>query len=441
MRGAVGIMLLGMAFGIIVDLPARAHVVEHAYKDVPGDHWAAEAVAEMSIRRSLMRGFGDGTFRGESLFARREFASSMAVLLEELESLSRASWHSRTPGSQRFGDIAAESKESREILRLVNDYRLWEGVPAVAGAMFHPNQVVSRAEVAQVVRNLLRLGEAKGVVLARDPRDPDNRFKDLSPAEWAYWAILGVDQRYRVMVGYPDVTFRPQDELTRYQYASVGKATFDVIRELVRRSIDERGILEEKVRRSRFQEGRPWAIALAPGYAFGDSAIVAEGLHLDLGTRYVAYLERLPWVNLPDWFGQVEVKVGLHPGIAASVMAGAFPQGPTVYLGEGGELQLQPFLGARTLVDAIGKPVAMSLSPLVVGGIAYWRLGQWSAFVIADTSPFSVGRLGLESYNLDLSFGGEYLVTGQLALTSGITLSKLPTHTFSAPTFGLNLAF
>ncbi len=433
---------LGMALWMGLGTQAWAHVVDHAFKDVPPAHWAADSVGEMAVKRSLMRSFADDTFRGEQPFTRAQFAESLMVLVDELETLSKTSWRDGAAAGYGLADVPEASAERRQIVTVVNDYRLWEGVPTISRDHFYPGQTVTRSEVASVIRNLLAAGEAKGAVLARDPRDPQNRFKDLKPSEWAYQAILGVDQRYRVMIGFPDVTFRPEDELSRFQYAAVGRATFEIIRDLVRKTIEEKEALAEKLRRDRFQEQRPWAFALSPGYSLkadSSSAPGSDGLNLALGARYVAYPANV--LGLENWFGLAEARVGVGPGAAASLTLGAFPQGPVLALGAIGDLQLQPYLGVRGMVDAMGKAPEPGLAPLVFGGVAYWRKGVWGAYALADGSPFAVVPTGLGGFTGNLSVGAEYLLSSKLSVGGGVGLTKLPSNLLPAPTLGVNLAF
>jgi hypothetical protein len=413
-------------------------VVDHAFKDVPSTHWAADSVGEMAVKRGLMRSFADDTFRGEQPFTRSQFAQSLLVLVDELETMSRTTWKDGKKADFKIGDVPAESPDHARILTLVNDYRLWEGVPTVSRDHFYPDQTVTRSEVASVVRNLLVLGEAKGAVLARDPRDPKNRFKDLAPSEWAYQAILGVDQRYRVMIGFPDITFKPEDELSRYQYAAVGRATFEVIRELVRKTIEEKEALAEKLRRNRFQEHRPLALAVSGGYAFStDAATTADSVNGTLDARYVAYPEKVFGFDL---FGLADAKVGAGPGYAAAVTCGVGPQGPVYALGGLGELQLQPYVGLRGMVDATGKSgTELSFSPLL-GGVVHWRYGAWSAYLLGDAGPAIaptrlVGLLG------SATLGAEYELTPKLGIGGGIGLTRLPANLLPAPTLGVSLAF
>ncbi|MBM3270230.1 MAG: S-layer homology domain-containing protein [Candidatus Sericytochromatia bacterium] len=431
-------MALGLALWGVAGLPARAHVVEHAFKDVPQTHWAADAVADMAIKRSLMASYADDTFRGEQPFSRAQFARSLMILVDELEEISKTSWRPAQPAKYDLADVVADLPERRQILTLVNDYRLWETIPTVSSTRFNPDQTVTRSEVATVVRNLLALGEAKNVVFARDPRKTDelqNRFKDIAPSEWAYHAILGVDQRYRVMIGFPDVSFRPTDEVSRYQYAAVGSATFKVIRDLVRKTMEEKELIAEKLRRDRFQEQRPLSLSAFPGYTVGGAA---QGVNLSLGARYVAYPDDV--LGLGAWFFLADARAAIGPAFGGSLTLGGLPQLPSVKVPGLGDLQLQPYVGLRGFYDGVNATSPVGVAPLVLGGVAHFRSGPWGYHLLADASPFAL-PLVANPLSANVSVGGDYLVSPKLAVGGGLGLSWLPSQTLPAPTLGINLGF
>ena len=47
-----------------------------------------------------------------------------------------------------------------------------------------------------------------------------NRLKDLSPKDWAYEALRGLIERYHCISGFPDVTYRGNETLSRYEFAA-----------------------------------------------------------------------------------------------------------------------------------------------------------------------------------------------------------------------------
>ncbi|PIQ27945.1 hypothetical protein COW36_22505 [bacterium (Candidatus Blackallbacteria) CG17_big_fil_post_rev_8_21_14_2_50_48_46] len=49
---------------------------------------------------------------------------------------------------------------------------------------------------------------------------PTNEMSDLSPEHWAYQAIQALTEKYLILEGYPDKTFRGNRTLTRYEFAA-----------------------------------------------------------------------------------------------------------------------------------------------------------------------------------------------------------------------------
>lgn len=49
---------------------------------------------------------------------------------------------------------------------------------------------------------------------------PTNEMSDLSPEHWAYQAIQALMEKYQIVEGYPDKTFRGNRTLTRYEFAA-----------------------------------------------------------------------------------------------------------------------------------------------------------------------------------------------------------------------------
>ncbi|MBM3260598.1 MAG: S-layer homology domain-containing protein [Candidatus Sericytochromatia bacterium] len=399
--------LATLAASSLVALPARAHVVEEAYRDVPGRHWAADAVAEMSIRRVLMKGFDDNTFRGEAAFSRADLAWALEDLVQELELLSKTAWTLEKSREQTFIDLRGSEAKTAGILKLANRYGLWVGVPGIEGDRFHPEAQVTRAEIAMVVRNLLAVGEARGVVLPRDPRSPDNPFKDVRESEWAFHAILEDNQRYRVMVGFPDITFRPDGLLDRFQFAAIGSASFGMIRELIRRSAVERAALTEKTRTDRFLE----RLAVQGGAAVGRASTPIDSLAMDLLLRAAVYPSELG--PLGKWFGYVDASIGLSPVAGGfSLLAGTGPQGALLDDVLGGKLQLQPYAGLR-----VSRSVDMSLALPTLGGFAYWRREALGLQVQTDLAPLevagpAVGLLAAAGFQADWRLSDQFAIVG-----------------------------
>ncbi|MCS6830894.1 MAG: S-layer homology domain-containing protein [Armatimonadota bacterium] len=86
--GAIASMVLA-----VLALPSLAQNTE--FKDVPPDHWAAEAVKEV-VAKGIMKGFPDGTFRGEQPVTRYELAVTLARFMRQVEE-SLKELKARTP--------------------------------------------------------------------------------------------------------------------------------------------------------------------------------------------------------------------------------------------------------------------------------------------------------------------------------------------------------
>ncbi|GIV17416.1 MAG: hypothetical protein KatS3mg022_2851 [Armatimonadota bacterium] len=77
----------------IVALPSLAQTA--GFKDVPPDHWAAAAVQEV-VAKGIMKGFPDGTFRGDQPVTRYELAVTLARFMRQVEE-SLKDLKARTP--------------------------------------------------------------------------------------------------------------------------------------------------------------------------------------------------------------------------------------------------------------------------------------------------------------------------------------------------------
>ncbi|HEY9765719.1 MAG TPA: S-layer homology domain-containing protein, partial [Chroococcales cyanobacterium] len=206
--------------------PAFAGVPAEIYKDVPAGHWAENAIEEVAINRNLMQGYPDYTFRGEAKFSRQDFVLALKGLVQELETISKTSWKK----TEKTKNASFKDLKEQGAISFLLDYGLFEGV--LKSDAFEANHPVTRFELAKVIHNLLKLAEKKKVL---EPSAPPtkNPFSDLSPSDPFYSEVLDLAVSYRVMVGFPDGTFRGEEELTRYQFAAVCAQTFPLIRELV----------------------------------------------------------------------------------------------------------------------------------------------------------------------------------------------------------------
>jgi hypothetical protein len=60
-----------------------------------------------------------------------------------------------------------------------------------------------------------------------------SQFTDVDPSHWAFQALQSLVERYGCIVGYPDLTFRGNRALTRWEFAAGLNACLDKIQELI----------------------------------------------------------------------------------------------------------------------------------------------------------------------------------------------------------------
>jgi hypothetical protein len=66
-----------------------------------------------------------------------------------------------------------------------------------------------------------------------------SQLSDVQPTDWAFQALQSLVERYGVIAGYPDGTFRGNRALTRYEFAAGLNAALDRIGELIQAGVEE----------------------------------------------------------------------------------------------------------------------------------------------------------------------------------------------------------
>ena len=62
-----------------------------------------------------------------------------------------------------------------------------------------------------------------------------SQLKDVAPSDWAYTALLRLIERYGIIAGYPDGTFKGDRVITRYEFATAINEVFQRLEELTDR--------------------------------------------------------------------------------------------------------------------------------------------------------------------------------------------------------------
>jgi len=407
-----------LASTVTLSAPAWASLASETFTDVPDGHWAQEGIAELAIKRDMMRGYPDGTFRGELPFTRFQFALAMKELIDELERISKTSLRSDNPCLNSYADINT-AVERDVVLEVANAYCLFEGVPGIQANRFNPNAQVSRSEVSKVIANLMALADRKDIVRPRDGKT--YHFSDVSRRNWAYDAIQTVSEQYGVMVGFPDNTFRPDDQLTRYQFAQAGYQTVPLIRQLVAQTLEQK-TTERALELSRlWQQRTPWHV---------DARLGALGA----GVRWIGYPNSFVMADVRGLFNQANPLFDVQLG-----------WWPTTYML--GQVHVQPYLAPRVAYESVAGPY------LGVGaGLAtYWRANMEWGFSLNLRSGYTIqpqaGGLGqgVPGFLLDTAdFEAEYYLNPTFAIVPGVSLYQDPRSNGALDVglkLGLNLPF
>lgn len=393
---------------------AFAAPASQVYADVPAGHWAEAAVTQVAVDRRFMRGFPDGTFQGNAPFTRLQLALAVSELVKELEAFSKTSWATQGLGGYAFRDLPADPATRAIVLRMANDYRLFEGVPGVTSQTLEADKQVTRYEMAKVVHRLLRLGEEKGLVDPAVQRTQLHLFTDVPASAWAYNEVKEVSDRYQVMVGFPDATFRGPEELTRYQFAASAAQTFPMVRTLVEKTQERKDQPTDTTPAAlRFQEDASLALGLT-GRADGPVGPAVNG-------RYTQYFGPL--------FVLADANLGTQLAAGTRLYNGAVSVGYALPVGS--VFHLQPYLGGRAVSTG-----SSTLGGLTYGAVAYARpLESWGFFLNANgTSALGGTNPGVQGGFLGgANLGAEYYLNRKLGFTAELGYGLLPSS-LSSPT-------
>lgn len=399
------------------------------FKDVPANHWAASAVKEVAVDHHFMSGYPDGTFRGDQPFTRLQLALAVNELISGLEQLTKSSWATQGLGGYEFTDLPKDPETRKTILKLANEYRLFEGVPGVTSRTFEGDKQVDRYEMAKVVDRLMHLGEDKGVVDPAVLKPQVYTFSDVPMSAWDYDAVKEVADRYQVMVGFPNGTFRGPEQLTRYQFASSASQTFPLVTGLVQKTKEQREQKQEAAKAAwRFQESAP--VELGVFGRFGNAT--------DYGAagRFAAY-----W-NSFFLLGQAQADLSVNNYAGDLNVGYAIPLGETSHL--------QPYIGGRALLAGAAS------AGLNYGLVAYCRPSDtWGYYAQAQGTSLlggtgstflPMGKLGVEYYftpglGLTLEAGYNTWPAAAVAPAPAGGASPVTSMTLGAPELSLGLNF
>jgi hypothetical protein len=81
-----------------------------------------------------------------------------------------------------------------------------------------------------------------------------SQLSDVQPTDWAYQALRSLIERYNVISGFPDNTFKGNRPLSRYEFAAGLAATLDKVEGLIATAIGDQYIQEDIITLRRLQK-------------------------------------------------------------------------------------------------------------------------------------------------------------------------------------------
>ena len=174
---------------------------EPTFIDVPPDHWAYPFI-EAIATAGLTAGFPDGTYRPDNPVTRGE----MAVFLKK--GIHGGSYSPPTPdGSHPFSDISGHWAEAW--IEDLFDEGFTSGFP---DGTYRPQNQVTRAEMAVFLKKAIH-----GSAYTSPTPDGSHPFSDIA----GHWAEAWIEDLFDegITSGFPDGTYRPENQVTRAEMA------------------------------------------------------------------------------------------------------------------------------------------------------------------------------------------------------------------------------
>ena len=130
-------------------------------------------------------------------------------------------------GAIEFKDLKATDPAYPAVMNMVDVYRAIAGYP---DGTFKGSRGITRAEFSKTMTNSLDYLEQKyQKPLAEEPAKKEAAFKDLKTTHWAYPFVATLVSKYNLVSGYPDGTFQPARNISRYELASLLGKTIKLI--------------------------------------------------------------------------------------------------------------------------------------------------------------------------------------------------------------------
>ena len=169
-----------------------------AFSDLSNDHFAFEAIQQLSSK-GIISGYTDDTFRPTDFVTRGQAAAIINRILQQ---------QPRT--IQYFSDVSIHNGFVKDIaaikeLGVINGF---------SDGTFRPNDTMTRAQMAVIVKNAFNINTLSSVSLATQ-----TVYKDVPSSYWAYEAIVTMNLIDRTQ-GFKTSFYRSGDAATRADFSA-----------------------------------------------------------------------------------------------------------------------------------------------------------------------------------------------------------------------------
>lgn len=196
------VLSLVLALAMVLAMFPAAFAAEAGYSDVSETSWAYPYIQDVT-EKGLMKGVGENTFAPNETMTRAMFVTVLA----------------RMSGEALFDgepSVYADVETGKWYTGAVN----WAGLGGIVmgypDGTFRPEAPVTREQAATF---LIRYAEYMELNLPQDQEVP--AYTDASAiSRWARVAVEGCSAA-GILVGYPDRSFRPQNDITRAEAAKI----------------------------------------------------------------------------------------------------------------------------------------------------------------------------------------------------------------------------
>ncbi|GAA6617412.1 hypothetical protein NUACC26_032220 [Scytonema sp. NUACC26] len=120
--------------------------------------------------------------------------------------------------------------------------------------------IVNSLIVLNIITQIPKVSAEEGVVAPSNATEVGNKvnsvsqLSDVQPTDWAFQALQSLVERYGVIAGYLDGTFRGNRAMTRYEFAAGLNAALDRVNQLIAAGLADKVSKEDLAILQRLQE-------------------------------------------------------------------------------------------------------------------------------------------------------------------------------------------